>query len=123
VGSAGAAAYLLVIEYYVFRQRHSGYTTGMMFWYRLDREGNPKSAPSRAPARPKTGLRRYLVAKYALRKDFLFTLFLIFGLADLHVVPFCLMAAGYVQYGGTALIQFLFFHNRIRFVGSHKGSG
>lgn len=121
-GSIGSALYLLIIRYYLWKKGHSGYTTGMQFWYWLDKQGRPKASKVAKAAPPKSGIRRYLVSKYFLRKDFTFTMFLVFGLFNLHFVPLCLMAFGRIHYGMVALIQFTFFHNRIRFVGSHRGN-
>ena len=113
VGSAGSLSYLLMVEYYSWRKGLSGYSTNMQFFYRLDPEGNPKRAPVHTV--PKTGIRRYLAPKYFMRKDFLFTMFLVFGLLDLHMLPFALMVAGSVDYGVISWVQVLFFHDRIRF--------
>lgn len=120
VGSVGSLSYLLMVEYYSWRKGLSGYSTNMQFFYRLDKEGKPKSAPVHTA--PKTGIRRYLAPKYFMRKDFLFTMFLVFGLFDLHMLPFCLMVAGSLEYGVISWVQVLFFHDRIRFASTHRGS-
>ncbi len=120
VGSMGSLSYLLMVEYYSWKKGLSGYSTNMQFFYRLDKKGNPKSAP--VVAAPKTGIRRYLAPKYFMRKDFLFTMFLVFGLLDMHMIPFCLMVAGSLEYGVISWVQVLFFHDRIRFASTHRGS-
>ncbi len=119
-GSVGSLSYLLMVEYYSWKKGLSGYSTNMQFFYRLDKSGKPKSAPVHTA--PKTGIRRYLAPKYFMRKDFLFTMYLVFGLLGLHMVPFCLMVAGSVEYGVISWLQVLFFHDRILFASTHKGT-
>lgn len=124
-GSIGAALYLLVVEYYMWKMSH-GYSTGIQLWYRLNKDGSPKNkaAPTKpaAQAAPKTGIRRYLVPKYALRKDFLFAMYPLFAVFGYHLVPFCLQACGYIWYGFLYTVQFLFFRDRIRLADSHRGN-
>lgn len=120
VGSAGSLSYVLMVEYYSWRKGLSGYATNMQFFYRLNRDGEPKRPPVHTA--PKKGIRRYLAPKYFMRKDFLFTMYLVFGFFGLHMVPFSLMVAGSLEYGLISWVQVLFFHDRIRFAGTHKGS-
>ena len=116
-GSGSWAIYTLTVQYYVTRQRHSGYTTGFRFWYRIPKSGPAKPKPATAPSTAS----RYLQAKYLFRKDLSFTLFFICGLAGYLQLPFALAAFGGIEYGVLSLIQLTLFHNRVSFKDSDLG--
>lgn len=120
-GSVGWLTYTLTVQYYVSKVRHTGYTTGFRFWYRI-----PKGETSKIyvpePTKIIKGPKRYLQSKYLFRKDFAYSLYFLTGLIWYHEIAFTLSIFGGIEYGLLSLIQLTLFHNKVQFRGSHLGS-
>jgi len=116
VATGARLAYVAVLQYYVLRfGDKTSTTTNFRFWYKVPRPGAPPVKASSAGGGSK------LKARYFLRKDFVFTLYFVFGLAHWLVVPFVLSVVGAIEYGLIAIIQFVFFHRRVQFQGYYQG--
>ncbi len=116
VGTGARLAYVAVLQYYVWRfGGTTSTTTNFRFWYRVR---SPGAAPVKPPP---AGDDSKIRARYFLRKDFVFTLYFVFGLFHWLVVPFLLSVFGAIEYGLIAVIQFVFFHKRVQFQTYYEG--
>jgi phosphatidylglycerophosphate synthase len=120
-GSIGWLTYTATVQYYVSKVKHTGYTTGFRFWYRIPK-GETSQTYVPEPKKIIKGPKRYMQSKYLFRKDFAYSLYFITGLLWYHEIAFSLSIFGGIEYGLLSLIQLTLFHNKVQFRGSHLGS-
>jgi phosphatidylglycerophosphate synthase len=116
VASGAQAFYTVAMFYYLWRfGGKDASSTNFKFWYSAK---PPSSEPVAAstPENPNAFKRRFL-----LRKDFVHTMFFVFGLANLIEAPFVLTVFGAVMYGIITLIQLVFFHRKVEIAGDYFG--
>ncbi|MCP4448915.1 MAG: CDP-alcohol phosphatidyltransferase family protein [Myxococcales bacterium] len=116
-GASGAQLfYTLAMFYYLFRfGGKNASSTNFKFWYGV----KPRSAASEAPRPPEDP--NTIKARFFLRKDFVHTMFFVFGVAGFLQAPFMLTAFGAFQYGSTSLIQLVFFHRKVQIGNDYHG--
>jgi phosphatidylglycerophosphate synthase len=89
--------------------------TNFRFWYKVKPPGTEPAKP-KVPASPNA-----IKGRFFLRKDFVHTMFFVFGVANLIEAPFLLTVFGAVMYGSISLIQLIFFHSKVQIAGDYHG--
>ncbi len=95
-------------------------STNFKFWYKV--KPKPKTAVA-TPVAPKPVVANpnAIKGRFFLRKDFVHTMFFVFGVANFIQAPFLLTVFGAVLYGSISLIQLVFFHSKVEIAGDHHG--
>ena len=121
VASSAQLFYTGAMFYYLWRfGGKDASSTNFKFWYKAKAPG---SEPAKIePAKPVVPTNpNALKGRYFLRKDFVHTMFFVFGLANLIQIPFLITVFGAVLYGGISLIQLVFFHRKVQIAGDYHG--